>query len=274
MSKKLVSLISIFILFSLPPAQAESFELAIATDFESGYERALFKLWIDADSDGCNTREEVLIEEAIIKPKIGKSCTLTGGTWLSPYDGVKTTKASALDIDHLVPLSEAWRSGAWAWSTEQRQSFANDLEDERALIAVSLGQNRSKGDKDPAQWLPPKGVCTYIADWIAIKARYQLSVDPVEATFLRTKVKSCKSSAVAVVFTKKVTKKITPTQTTTTISTPTPTPTPTGLALFKFANCTAAKAAGVTPIRKATNPGLYELNASLDRDKDGVACDS
>ena len=116
------------------------------------------------------------------------------------------------------------------------------------------------------------------------------SLDPVEATFLRTKVKSCKSSAVAVVFTKKVTKKITPTPTTTTISTPTPTPsvtptptpsvtptptpTPTGLALFKFANCTAAKAAGVTPIRKAINPGLYELNASLDRDKDGVACDS
>ena len=274
MSKKLVSLISIFLLLTLPPAQAENFELAIAADFEGGYERALFKLWIDADSDGCNTREEVLIEEAIIKPKIGKSCTLTGGTWLSPYDGVKTTKASALDIDHLVPLSEAWRSGAWAWSTEQRQSFANDLEDTRALIAVSLGQNRSKGDKDPAQWLPPKGVCTYIADWIAIKARYQLSVDPVEATFLRTKVKSCKSSAVAVVFTKKVTKKATPTPTTTTISTPTPTPTPTGLALFKFANCTAAKAAGVTPIRKATNPGLYELNASLDRDKDGVACDS
>jgi hypothetical protein len=221
-------------------------------------------LWIDADSDGCNTREEVLIEEAVIKPKIGNSCTLTGGTWLSPYDGVRTTKASSLDIDHLVPLSEAWRSGAWAWSAQQRKDFANDVDDPRALIAVSLGQNRSKGDKDPAQWLPPKGVCTYIADWIAIKARYQLSVDPIEAAFLTTKVKSCKSSAVAVVFTKKVAKKITPT----------PTPTPTGLALFKFANCTAAKAAGVAPIRKATNPGLYELNASLDRDKDGIACDA
>ena len=226
MSKKLVSLISIFLLLTLPPAQAENFELAIAADFEGGYERALFKLWIDADSDGCNTREEVLIEEAIIKPKIGKSCTLTGGTWLSPYDGVKTTKASALDIDHLVPLSEAWRSGAWAWSTEQRQSFANDLDDARALIAVSLGQNRSKGDTPTPTPTPTP------------------SVTPA------------------------------PTPTTTTISTPTPTPTPTGLALFKFANCTAAKAAGVTPIRKATNPGLYELNASLDRDKDGVACDS
>lgn len=262
MSKKLVSLISILLFLSPPHAQAESFELIIAPDHESGYERSLFKLWVDADSDGCNTREEVLIEEAIVKPKIGKSCTLTGGMWLSPYDGVKTSKASSLDIDHLVPLSEAWRSGAWSWSAEQRQAFANDLEDPRALIAVSLGQNRSKGDKDPAQWLPPKGVCTYIADWISMKARYQLSVDPIEAGFLMTKVKSCKSNAVTVVFNKKITK------------TATPIPTATGVQLFKFANCNAAKSAGVTPIRKATNPGLYELNAPLDRDKDGIACDS
>lgn len=264
MSKKLVSLISIFLLLSLPQAQAESFELAIAADHEGGYERALFKIWIDADSDGCNTREEVLIQEAVVKPTIGNSCNLTGGAWLSPYDGIRTTKASALDIDHVVPLSEAWKSGAWAWTPAQRQAFANDLDDSRALVAVSLGQNRSKGDKDPSQWLPPKGVCTYIADWISIKARYQLSVDPIEAAFLTSKVKQCKSSVVTVIFNKKATKKVSPS----------PTPTATGLALFKFANCAAAKAAGVAPISKATNPGLYELNASLDRDKDGVACDA
>ena len=272
MSKRLVSLVSIFLLLSLPQAQAENFELSIATDHESGYERSLFKLWIDADSDGCNTREEVLIEEAVVKPTIGKSCALTGGAWLSPYDGIRITKASAVDIDHVVPLSEAWRSGAWAWTPAQRQAFANDLDDPRTLVAVSLGQNRSKGDKDPSQWLPPKGVCTYIADWISIKARYQLSVDAIEAEFLTSKVKQCKSSVVTVVFNKKVTKKVTPTPT------PTPTtissPTPTGLQLFKFANCAAAKAAGVAPIRKSTNPGLYELNASLDRDKDGIACDA
>ena len=268
MSKKLVSLISIFLLLSLPQAQAESFELSIAADHEGGYERALFKIWIDADSDGCNTREEVLIYEAAVKPTVGKSCTLSGGAWVSPYDGVRTTKSSSLDIDHVVPLSEAWKSGAWAWTPAQRQAFANDLDDPRTLVAVSLGENRSKGDKDPAQWLPPKGICTYIADWISIKARYQLSVDAIEAAFLTSKVKQCKSSVVTVVFNKKVIKKVTPAPTT--ISSPTPT----GLQLFKFANCAAAKAAGVAPIRKATNPGLYELNASLDRDKDGVACDA
>lgn len=270
MSKKLVSLISIYLLLSLQPAQAQEFELSIAADHEDGYERALFKLWIDTDFDGCNTREEVLIEEAVVKPTIGNSCTLSGGVWLSPYDGVRTTKVSSLDIDHLVPLSEAWKSGAWAWTPVQRKAFANDVDDPRALVAVSLGQNRTKGDKDPAKWLPPKGVCTYIADWIAIKARYQLSVDAVEADFLVTKLKQCKSSVVTVVFNKKVVKKVSPTPKSSQI----PTPTSTGLQLFKFANCTAAKAAGVAPIMKARNPGLYELNASLDREKDGIACDS
>jgi hypothetical protein len=66
--------------------------------------------------------------------------------WLSPYDGKSYTKDSALDIDHLVPLAEAWRSGAWAWSALQRQNYANDLTESKALVAVSLGLNRQKGD--------------------------------------------------------------------------------------------------------------------------------
>ena len=226
MSKRLVSLVSIFLIFSLPQAEAENIELTIASDHIGGYERAFFKLWVDADSDGCNTREEVLVQEAVIKPTVGNLCTLTGGAWLSPYDGIRTTKASSLDIDHLVPLSEAWKSGAWAWTPAQRQAFANDLDDPRTLVAVSLGQNRSKGDKDPSQWLPPKGVCTYIADWISIKARYQLSVDAIEAEFLTSKVKQCKSSVVTVVFNKKVTKKVSPSPSPTATRTPTSTASP------------------------------------------------
>ncbi len=260
MSKKLVSLISIFLALSVPTSHGDTYQLAIATDHVGGYERALFKLWIDADSNGCNTRAEVLIQEAIVKPTIGKNCVLTGGTWISPYDGVKVTKASALDIDHVVPLSEAWKSGAWAWTPAKRGAYANDLSNPRTLVAVSLGENRSKGDQDPAEWLPPKGVCTYISDWISIKSRYQLTVDSAEALVLSAKVKECKSSAVTVVFNTKVTAK--------------KSPTPTGKAVFKFANCAAAKAAGVAPIRRATNPGLYEINAGLDRDKNGIACDT
>ena len=78
----------------------------------SGHNRSLFKLWIDADKNGCDIRKEVLIEEAVVKPKKGAKCVLTGGKWISPYDGISYTKDSSLDIDHLVPLAEAWRSGA------------------------------------------------------------------------------------------------------------------------------------------------------------------
>ena len=95
--------------------------LVIAEDHLYGYNRALFKLWIDENKDGCNTRAEVLITEAIVKPKIGKKCVLSGGKWLSPYDAKFTTKASDLDIDHLVPLAEVWRSGALVLGRGQRR---------------------------------------------------------------------------------------------------------------------------------------------------------
>lgn len=165
---------------------AKADTLVIAQDHLTGYNRALFKLWIDADKNGCDTRAEVLIQEAIVKPKIGKKCALTGGKWLSPYDGKTTTKALDLDIDHVVPLAEAWRSGAWAWTPLQRQAYANDLDESKALVAVSLGQNRSKGDKDVSDWLPPKGVCVYIENWITVKIKYSLTVDSKEIAVLNS----------------------------------------------------------------------------------------
>ncbi len=145
--------------------------IKVSQDRLTGYNRSLFKHWIDADKDGSDTRAEVLIEEAIVKPKIGKKCAFTGGKWLSPYDGKSTTKASDLDIDHVVPLAEAWRSGAWAWSATKRQAYANDLEESKSLVAVSLGLNRSKGDKDVSAWLPPKGICIYVENWITVKVK-------------------------------------------------------------------------------------------------------
>jgi hypothetical protein len=86
----------------------------IAQDKESGYDRALFKHWTDADNNGCDTRAEVLISEAVSKPKVDKKCKISGGKWLSAYDKKSVSNASQLDVDHLVPLAEAWRSGAWA----------------------------------------------------------------------------------------------------------------------------------------------------------------
>lgn len=200
------------------PAKADSLQLVIAADHTTGYSRTLFKHWIDADKDGCDTRAEVLIEEATSKPKVGSKCTLTGGKWLSAYDGVEVTSASKLDVDHMVPLAEAWRSGAWKWSSSQRQAYANDLSDARALIAVTLSTNRSKGDKDPALWLPAKEQCAYTENWIAIKVKYSLTVDAKEATKLNSLINSCGLG---------VPSAPTPTQTLSATPTITPTTTPT-----------------------------------------------
>ena len=167
-------------------------------DQVGGYSRSLFRHWIDADKDGCNTRYEVLIAEAIVKPKVGAGCYLTGGKWKSPYEGKVFTNPSGLDIDHMVPLAEAWRSGAWAWTAAQRMEFANDLDDSRSLLAVTASLNRSKGDRDVAGWLPVKAQCAYIANWISVKWRFDLTVDPIEGEFLQLKIASCKITNVVI----------------------------------------------------------------------------
>jgi hypothetical protein len=167
------------------PASASTLQLVVAEDKTTGYNRSLFKHWIDADKDGCNTRAEVLIEEAIVRPKIGPKCKLTGGEWISAYDGKKVTNSSQLDVDHLVPLAEAWRSGAWKWTAAQRQAYANDLENSEALIAVTLTTNRAKGDKDPYLWTPSKNYCEYLSSWLKIKSKYNLTVDTLEWNFFK-----------------------------------------------------------------------------------------
>jgi hypothetical protein len=177
------------------PAIASSFPLTVSEDKLSGYNRNLFKHWIDADKDGCDTRAEVLIEEARVKPKIGLKCKLSGGEWFSSYDGRTVTQSSLLDVDHMVPLAEAWRSGAWKWTSAQRQEFANDLDlITNSLVAVSASSNRVKGDKDPASWLPKMGkedVCYYLQDWIAVKWKYSLTVDQKEAKKLQEEMIKC-----------------------------------------------------------------------------------
>ena len=210
------------------PASAESIQLVVAADHTTGYNRALFKHWIDTDKDGCNTRAEVLIDEAITKPKVGSKCVLTGGKWFSTYDGKSVTKSSDLDVDHMVPLAEAWRSGAWKWSAAQRQSYANDLDDARALIAVTLSTNRSKGDKDPALWMPAKEQCVYIENWIAIKTKYSLTVDSQEAIKLNSLISTCSTGLTSTTSTPvpsaTPTSPGTPTPTATSVVTPNPTP--------------------------------------------------
>ncbi|MFF3503454.1 HNH endonuclease family protein [Streptomyces sp. NPDC003247] len=101
----------------------------------------------------------------------------------------------------MVPLAESWDSGAYAWSAAEREAYANDLGDDRALIAVSAASNRSRADQDPATWLPPAAAyrCQYVTDWVAVKTRWDLSVDPAERTALSEELSHCADAPVTVV---------------------------------------------------------------------------
>jgi septal ring-binding cell division protein DamX len=168
-----------------------------AESAQQSYNRALFKHWVDANKDGCDTRAEVLISESRKKVTRQGKCTITSGDWLSIYDNAVIKVATKLDVDHLVPLAEAWRSGASTWTPASREAFANDLSISYALVAVSASSNRSKGDQDPANWLPKYSarVCEYIGSWIAVKYRWDLSIDPGEQVALSSKLVSCGDKA-------------------------------------------------------------------------------
>ena len=119
------------------PLQTAISALPVATEVRTGYTRDKFRLWVDADGDGCDTRKEVLIAEADDPVTVGSGCSLSGGRWFSYYDRVSWTDSGRIDIDHVVPLAEAWDSGARNWTATQRQSYANDLGDYRTLVGVT-----------------------------------------------------------------------------------------------------------------------------------------
>ncbi|QDQ11322.1 HNH endonuclease family protein [Streptomyces spectabilis] len=155
-----------------------------------GYSRSKFPHWI-TQSGACNTREVVLKRDGENVQQDG-SCAAVSGTWKSAYDNATWTQASDLDIDHVVPLSEAWKSGANAWTQAQRQAFANDL-GRPQLIAVTDNVNQAKGDKDPAEWLPPASSyhCYYARMWVDVKQHYNLTVDPAEKSKLASILNGC-----------------------------------------------------------------------------------
>lgn len=172
--------------------------LPVTDENRQGYDRSLFPHWADTDRDGCNTRAEVLIEEAVVMPEVGERCRLSGGQWESYYDGRAHTEARALDIDHMVPLAEAWDSGASEWTTDRRRDYANDMGEPVALVAVTAAQNRSKADKDPAQWLPASAEahCRYVTEWTTVKVRWALTVDPAEHEALVALAAECSDAVV------------------------------------------------------------------------------
>jgi len=165
--------------------------LEVRAEHSGGYARSKFGDWIDADGDGLDTRAEVLIDESKTRVTIS-SRTVRTGRWVSLYDNLTWTDASDVDIDHVVALNEAWKSGAYLWSSARRIAYANDLGVSWALRAVTDNVNMSKGDRDPSSWLPPyrAAICTYLAGWVAVKLRWKLSVDAAEKSSIASSWRS------------------------------------------------------------------------------------
>jgi hypothetical protein len=175
------------------PAEARSMLIGLAIAPEgslSGYSREKFPHWSTV-SGSCNTREWVLRRDGT-EVRTDPDCSAVSGGWSSPYDGATWSDPSDVDIDHVVPLAEAWRSGASGWPQSQRQAFANDLTNPQ-LITVTDHVNQAKGDKSPDQWKPPLRSywCTYAVMWTSVKSAWKLTATDAEVAALQEMLATC-----------------------------------------------------------------------------------
>ena len=161
----------------------------------SSYDRDDWRHWTDADGDCQNARHETLIEESRIPVtfKDEQRCQVASGEWVGPYTGTLLTEPSDLDIDHMVPLANAHRSGGWQWSEDRKERYANYLDYPGHLVAATQRANRAKGADGPEAWRPDDRAywCQYALDWIEIKCSWDLTATLDEAEALREMVESC-----------------------------------------------------------------------------------
>ena len=220
---------------------------------KTGYERSLFgPTWADVDRNGCDTRNDILrrdLTEVTFTSSV--PCTVKTGVLADPYTGTVinflrgTTTSSAVQIDHVVALSDAWQKGAQQLSTEQRTAFANDPLN---LQATDGPTNQQKGDGDAATWLPPaKGFrCGYVARQVSVKARYGLWVTQAEHDAIVDILAGCPGEPA-----------------------PTSVTPAAGTTVVYYANCTEVVTAGAAPLYAGTSG----YRSGLDGDGDGVACE-
>ncbi len=177
-------------------------QLVVAPESTAPYDRtAQFGGdWTDADRDCQNTRAEVLQSESKVTTSFTttKRCTVKGGKWVTTWDGRVHTSASTVQIDHTVPVHEAWGSGARGWTKAKRVAFYNDLGDHRTLSAQTSKLNSAKQARGPEQWMPPKNRCGYIGEWVAVKHRWGLKVDSTEKAALTRLANSCPNVTIKV----------------------------------------------------------------------------
>jgi len=242
------------------------------------YHREEWPHWADIDSNGCDARQDALIAWSIVTPTVNRSgtCKVVIGSWVSPYDSVASNNPSDFDVDHLVPLENAFRSGGWAWSTERRRAYANNP---AVLVVASASSNRSKGADPPDQWRPANrnSWCAYADGWVKVKSSWGLSVTTSERDALGQMLDTCGIAGPVwplggTAFTAPTGAAPSGSASGGAAATPAVPPAPSAPAAgadVYYANCTAARAAGAAPIHVG-QPGY---RTALDGDKDGVACE-
>lgn len=249
----------------------------------TGYSRDQFgQAWADVDRNGCDTRNDTLRRDLVrleIKPGTNGCVVLSGDADPDPYSGTLIHfvrgGADEIDIDHVVALGDAWQKGAQQLTAAYRLDLANDPLN---LLAVDSSLNRQKGDADAATWLPPNKSyrCAYAARQVAVKAKYHLWVTAAERDAIARVLSTCPAQPVpggGLPVTVATSAAATPVQTTAPAAAPPPPapPPPAGSTTeVYYANCSAARAAGAAPIYRG-QPGY---RPALDRDGDGVACES
>ena len=161
------------------------------------YDRADWKHWTDEDGDCQDARQEVLIAESLVEVtfQTDRKCRMAAGRWYGAHTGAFVEDPGDLDIDHLVPLKNAHRSGGWRWDAAKKTEYANDLSDPDHLIAVTAGAKRSKGAKGPEEWAPPDSGywCQYATDWAEIKFRWLLTMTPRESEIVMDMLYTCEN---------------------------------------------------------------------------------
>ena len=162
----------------------------------TGYSRAKFgRAWQDVDHNGCDTRDDILHRD--LKPftlKPGSDCVVVSGDLNDPYTGKiihfarGVATSSAVQIDHVVALAAAWRTGAAKWRAHRRLVYANDPD---VLLAVDGPSNNAKSDSDASEWVAPKYSCRYVAQQLAIKKKYTLWLTQAEHDRMAELLTSC-----------------------------------------------------------------------------------
>jgi hypothetical protein len=177
-------------------------QLPVAAENNAGYDRNKYVgTWADADRDCHNTRQEVLAQESTVRVGYSSSshgCTVSTGAWRSFYDNKAYTSPTQLQIDHMVPVAEAWGSGARSWTQARRVSFYNDLGVAYALNAMPNAMNQAKSASGPESWMPPANRCRYVEIWTAMKIRWRLSADSNERAALIKYADGCPNNMITV----------------------------------------------------------------------------